>query len=155
MIIEAAKVREIFPNKKIGFTCSCFDLLHTGHAIMLEDSKRQCDILIAGVQTDPTIDRPNTKNKPIQDFNERLIMVKSIKYIDAIIVYSTEQDLLDILNTIKPDIRILGTDWKGKEYTGYDIKDIPIYFHERNHPYSTSSLRKRVYNEEKRLNGEM
>lgn len=140
-------IRTKYPRKKIGIVASCFDLLHTGHLIMLEDAKNHCDILIVCLQTNPTIDRPE-KNKPIQDFIEREKMVNAIKFIDEIIVYTTEHDYYNILNFIKPDIRILGSDWKGKLYTGYDIQDIPIYFHERTHNWSTTNLRKRIYEAE-------
>ena len=148
-------------NQKIGFTCSTFDLLHAGHHIMLKDSKQQCDVLIVGLHTDPTIDtdyRTKTddpgkkKNKPIQDFEERLIQIQSCKYVDYIIKYSTEDDLMNILNKINPDVRILGTDWKSKPYTGHEL-DITIHWHDRNHNFSTSNLRKRIYEEEnKKLN---
>ena len=143
-------------EKKVGFTCSTFDLLHAGHHIMLEDSKRQCDILVVGLHTDPTIDveyreKTNdpgkTKNKPIQTFDERLVQIKSCRYVDYIVKYSTEDDLLAILNELQPDVRILGTDWKGKPYTGHDL-DINIHWHNRDHDYSTSNLRKRIYQEE-------
>jgi glycerol-3-phosphate cytidylyltransferase len=139
---------------KIGFTCSSFDLFHSGHYLMLEDAKKQCDFLIVGIQTDPTLDKNyrlktngKNKNKPIQTFEERLIQVSGCKYIDKVIKYSTEQDLYNLLVEIKPDIRILGSDWEGKDFTGKDL-DIPIYFHNRSHSYSTSNLRKRVYNAE-------
>jgi glycerol-3-phosphate cytidylyltransferase len=139
---------------KIGFTCSSFDLFHSGHYLMLEDAKKQCDFLIVGIQTDPTLDKNyrlktngKNKNKPIQTFEERLIQVSGCKYIDKVIKYSTEQDLYNLLVEIKPDIRILGSDWEGKDFTGKDL-NIPIYFHNRNHSYSTSNLRKRVYNAE-------
>lgn len=143
-------------NKKVGFTCSTFDLLHAGHHIMLEDSKKQCDILVVGLHTDPTIDVEyrkktddpgKTKNKPIQTFDERLIQIKSCRYVDYIIKYSTEDDLLKILKQLSPNVRILGTDWKGKPYTGHEI-DIEIHWHNRDHNYSTSNLRKRIYHEE-------
>lgn len=142
--IENIKLRNY--GKRIGFTCSCFDILHSGHCLMLEDAKKQCDVLIVGLQTDPTIDR-KTKNKPIQSFEERKTMINSIKYVDDIIEYDTEKNLLKILNNLKPDVRILGTDWKNKNYTGNDL-DIEIYWHERTHNYSTSGLRKRIYNAE-------
>ena len=142
--IENIKLRNF--GKRIGFTCSCFDILHSGHCLMLEDAKKQCDVLIVGLQTDPTIDR-KTKNKPIQSFEERKTMINSIKYVDDIIEYDTEKNLLKILNNLKPDVRILGTDWKNKNYTGNDL-DIEIYWHERTHNYSTSGLRKRIYNAE-------
>ena len=127
---------------KIGFTCSCFDLLHAGHILMLKDSKEQCDYLIVGLQTDPTIDRPE-KNKPIQSFKERKIQLEAVKYIDEIIVYETENDLYKIIYDLNPDIRILGTDYVNKYFTGIDLH-IPLYFHKRNHNYSTSSLRDKI-----------
>ena len=145
------KIKNKFKDKKIGFTCSCFDLLHCGHCIMLKDCKSQCDKLVIGLQTDPTIDRKE-KNKPVQEYIERKIMIESIKYVDEVIEYSTEAELLVILKELKPDVRIIGTDWKGKKYTGYYL-DIPMHWHERNHNWSTSNLRKRVYkNESKKLN---
>ena len=133
-------------NKKIGFTCSCFDLLHAGHLIMLKDAKFQCDKLIVGLQTDPSIDRKD-KNKPIQTLEERKIQLEAVKYIDEIIIYETENDLHKLLFDLDPDVRILGSDWKGEPFTGYNLP-INIYFHERNHDYSTSALRKKIYQEE-------
>ena len=131
-------------NKKIvGFTCSCFDLLHAGHLIMLKDAKSQCDKLIVGLQTNPSIDRKD-KNKPIQSLEERKIQLEAVKYIDEIIVYETENDLHKLLFDLDPDVRILGSDWKGKSFTGYNLP-INIYFHERNHNYSTTNLRNKIY----------
>ena len=130
---------------KIGFTCSCFDLLHAGHILMLKDSKKQCDYLIVGLQTDPTIDR-SEKNKPIQSLQERKIQLEAIKYIDKIIIYETENDLYNLVYNMLPDVRILGTDYIDKYFTGVDIEGIDIYFHERNHDYSTSSLREKIKN---------
>ena len=132
-------------NKKIGFTCSCFDLLHAGHIIMLEDAKEQCDYLIVGLQSDPTIDRPETKNKPIQTLKERKIQLNAIKYIDEIIIYKSEKELYELLQKIKPNVRILGSDYINKSFTGDDL-NIKIYYHERSHNYSSSSLRKRIKN---------
>lgn len=134
---------------KIGFTCSSFDVLHAGHMIMLADAKKQCDYLVVGLQTDPTIDRPNEKNKPVQEYSERKIMISGVKYVDEIIEYATENDLYQILTELNPDIRILGSDWKGKKYTGCELP-IPIYWHERDHEYSTTSLRERIYEAEKK-----
>tara|TARA_B100000676_G_scaffold159133_1_gene156812 strand:- start:157 stop:537 length:381 start_codon:yes stop_codon:yes gene_type:complete len=114
---------------------------------MLEDCKNQCDVLIIGLQTDPTLDRKN-KNKPVQSYEERKIMIQSIKYVDDIIEYSTEAELLQILEILKPDVRIIGSDWRGKNYTGY-LLPITIHWHERNHNWSTSGLRKRVYESER------
>jgi glycerol-3-phosphate cytidylyltransferase len=134
-------------TRKIGFTCSSFDLLHAGHILMLKDAKEQCDYLIVGLQTDPTLDRPDTKNTPIQSLRERKIQLEAIRYVDDIYVYDTENSLIDLLKLVKPDIRILGSDYEGKPFTGDDL-GIPIYYHERNHDYSTTNLRKMIHNRE-------
>ena len=133
----------------IGFTCSAFDLFHAGHVIMLEDSKKQCDVLVVGIQADPTIDRPVDKNTPIQSYKDRNIMISSCKYVDELVSYTTENDLHNILTELKPNVRILGSDWKDKKYTGYEIMDIRIYWHNRSgHNRSTTQLRKDVYQAE-------
>jgi len=142
-------LQEKYKGKKLGFTASCFDLLHYGHLLMLKDAKRVCDVLIIGLQTDPTIDRPS-KNKPILSFKERKMMIQSIKYVDEIIDYATEKDLLTILEVLNPDIRILGTDHLGKPFTG-DHLPIEVYWHKRDHDYSSTNLRKRVYEAQKLL----
>jgi len=129
----------------IGFTCSCFDLLHAGHILMLKDAKNRCDRLIVGLQTDPTIDRPE-KNKPIQSLEERQIQLEAVKYVDEVFTYDTEEDLYKKLLDIKPDVRILGSDYIGKSFTG-DNLDIEIYYHERKHNYSTTNLRKKIVSE--------
>ena len=131
---------------KIGFTCSCFDLLHAGHILMLKDAKKQCDYLIVGLQTDPTIDRPKEKNKPIQSLEERRIQLEAIKYVDEVITYETENDLYELLYKLMPNVRILGTDYEHKYFTGIEIDGIDIYFHKRDHDYSTSSLREKIIN---------
>ena len=128
---------------KIGFTCSCFDLLHAGHILMLKDAKEQCDKLIVGLQTDPSIDRPLTKNKPIQSLRERKIQLEAVRYVDDIFVYETESDLIDLLKLVKPDVRILGSDYKDEKFTGDDL-NIPIYYHERDHNYSSTNIRKKL-----------
>ena len=130
----------------VGFTCSCFDLLHAGHILMLRDAKRHCDELIVGLQTDPTIDRPDTKNKPIQSLEERKIQLEAVKYVDEVFTYDTEEELYKKLLFIKPDVRILGSDYIGKSFTGDDL-DIKIYYHDRNHNYSTTNLRKKIVSE--------
>ncbi len=130
-------------NKTIGFTCSAFDLLHAGHILMLKDAKKQCDYLIAGLQTDPSIDRKE-KNKPIQSLEERKIQLQAVKYIDEIIIYSSEKELYDLIKKINPDVRILGSDYLGKDFTGKDL-DIPIYYHKRDHDYSSSNLKKNIH----------
>tara|TARA_Y100001973_G_C5137174_1_gene300954 strand:- start:31 stop:465 length:435 start_codon:yes stop_codon:yes gene_type:complete len=132
---------------KIGFTCGSFDLLHAGHILMLEEAKRQCDHLIVGLQSDPSIDRPD-KNKPIQSVEERKIVLRGIKWVDEVRVYDTEEDLYEMLILISPEVRVLGADWKGKEYTGHEL-GMNVYFNSRGHSWSTRELRKRVYNAER------
>ena len=127
---------------KIGFTCSTFDLFHAGHIIMLEEAKKQCDFLIVGLQTDPTIDRPG-KNKPVQTVFERYIQLKACKFVDEIVVYATEKELIDILLSYPIDVRILGQEYEGKEFTGSEL-DIQCYFNKRKHSFSTTELRQRV-----------
>lgn len=127
---------------KIGFTCSAFDLLHAGHILMLADAKKQCDHLIVGLQENPQYDRPN-KNVPIQDLQERLIQLKAVKYVDEVVVYTTEDELYKILQTKNIDIRILGSDYIGKKFTGSDL-DMEYYYHHRGHNWSSTDLRKRI-----------
>ena len=134
---------------KKGFTCSCFDLMHPGHIKMLQDARNQCDYLIVGLQTDPTIDRPNTKNKPIQTLEERQIMVSAVRFIDEIMIYDTEDNLYKYLRDNPPDIRILGSDYKGKDFTGKDL-DIDIYYHKRDHNWSSTELRSRIKKNKKK-----
>ena len=133
----------------VGFTCSTFDLLHAGHIQMLREAKEQCDYLIVGLQTDPTIDRPE-KNKPIQTLVERYTQLKAVGYVDEIIPYATEQDLEDILSMYHIDVRVLGVEYKDKDFTGKSIcqkRGIDLYFNKRDHRFSSSDLRKRVCNE--------
>ena len=130
---------------KIGFTCSTFDLLHAGHVQMLRDAKSQCDYLMVGLQIDPSIDRPKEKNPPIQSVVERYTQLKAVRYVDEIIPYKTEQDLIDILELYTIHVRILGEEYRDKEFTGKDIcrkRDIELFFNKRDHRFSTSSLRK-------------
>lgn len=128
---------------RIGFTCSTFDLLHTGHILMLKEAKQQCDYLIVGLQTDPTVDRPE-KNKPVQSFYERWIQISAVKYVDEVIPYTTEEELLTILQTNNIDVRIIGNDYHGKYFTGMYLDQIEVYYNERSHNYSTSELRERI-----------
>lgn len=147
-IDEISSYREENKNRVICVTASCFDLLHAGHTLMLKDGKEQCDLFVAFLQSDPTIDRPE-KNKPILSFEERKILVEGSKYIDKIFIYNTEQELKDGLSVLKADIRILGNDYIGKQFTGYDLAS-KIHFHDRDsHDWSTSALRKRIYEIEK------
>ena len=132
--------------QRVGVTASTFDLLHAGHVAMLREAKDQCDYLICGLQIDPSADRPE-KNSPIQTVVERYSQLSAIKYVDEILVYATEQDLLDILTMYKIDVRILGVEYKDKEFTGRDLcdtLDMDLYFNSREHRFSTSDLRKRV-----------
>ena len=134
---------------KKGFTCSCFDLMHPGHMKMLQDARDQCDYLIVGLQTDPTIDRPDTKNLPIQTLEERQIMLASVRFVDQIVIYETEKELYDYLKTNRPDVRILGSDYKNKDFTGKDL-DIDIYYHKRDHDWSSTEMRQRIIKNEKK-----
>ena len=130
----------------IGFTCSTFDLLHAGHITMLEEAKHHCDYLIVGLQNDPTQDRPE-KNPPIQSIVERQIQLAAVKYVDEIVIYNTEQDLKDLLLTLPINVRVLGDEYKNKDFTGKDIakqRGIKIVYNGRDHSFSSTSLRKRV-----------
>lgn len=136
-------------NMKVGFTCSSFDLFHAGHVLMLEEAKRQCDWLIVGLQTDPTIDRPE-KNKPIQSVFERFVQLKGCKYVDEIVMYETEQDLFNLLKSYPIDVRILGKEYQDKEFTGRHLGNIELYFNSRDHSFSTTELRNRIHEAEDR-----
>ena len=136
---------------KIGFTCSTFDFFHAGHVIMLKEAKTQCDHLIVGLQTDPTIDRPKEKNKPVQSIFERYVQLQACKYADEILVYETEKDLVDILLSYPIDVRILGNEYEHKSFTGRKEcvdKKIKFYFNSRGHSFSTTELRQRVIDAE-------
>jgi len=134
-------------NKIVGITFGSFDLCHYGHALMFEECKEYCDYLIVGVQSDPSIDRPE-KNKPVQSLEERVGIVSSLKFVDEVVTYDTEADLVEVLKNIQPDVRILGADHKGKPFTGHELP-IKYIFNTRDHGYSTSELRKRVFEAEK------
>ena len=136
----------------VGFTCSTFDLLHSGHIMMLREAKSVCDYLICGLQMDPSIDRKE-KNSPVQTIVERQAQLEAIKYVDEILIYNTEADLLDILNMYPIDIRILGEEYRDKDFTGKDEckkRGIQIHFNKRDHRFSTSDLRTRVLECQKR-----
>jgi glycerol-3-phosphate cytidylyltransferase len=142
-------------NKIIGITCSTFDLFHAGHVIMLEEAKKQCDHLIAAIQVDPTIDR-TSKNKPVQSIIERQIQVGACKHVDEIIVYSTEKELEDIFMSLPIDVRIMGEEYRDTEFTGKAIcekRKIEIYFNKRDHYFSSSDLRTRVFEAEAKKRG--
>ena len=128
---------------KVGITASCFDLLHAGHVTMLKEAKTQCDYLICCLQVDPTLDRPE-KNKPVQSLVERYMQLQAAKHVDEIIPYASEQDLMEILTTYQIDVRFIGEEYKEKEFTGCEL-DIPIYYNARKHSFSSSELRKRLF----------
>jgi len=134
-------------GKKIGITFSTFDMLHAGHIAMLAEAKNHCDYLICGLQTDPTIDRPDTKNRPVQSIVERQIQLAACRYVDEVVVYQTEQDLVDLLLILPLDVRVLGVEYEHKDFSGkaecYQ-RNIEIIFNGRDHSFSSSSLRKRV-----------
>ena len=134
-------------GKKIGITFSTFDMLHAGHVAMLSEAKNHCDYLICGLQTDPTIDRPDSKNPPVQSIVERQIQLAACRYVDEVVVYSTEQDLVDLLLILPVDVRILGVEYRDKDFSGRHecaMRGIELVFNGRDHSFSSSSLRKRV-----------
>jgi len=137
-------------NRVIGITCSTFDLLHAGHIIMLEECKKYCDYLICALQVDPSLDRPE-KNKPIQSLVERYIQLDAVQYVDKIIPYNNEEELKTIFSSLDIDVRIIGEEYKDKNFTAKDIcmkRNIRFVYNKRDHDFSTSSLRKRIYEQE-------
>lgn len=140
---------------RVGITFSAFDLLHAGHIGMLREAKANCDYLIVGLQTDPTIDRPTEKNKPVQTLVERYAQLNALKFIDEIVPYQTEEDVIDILELFQVDVRFLGEEYREKEFTGKDVcrkRGIELHFNKRDHRFSTSGLRKRVAQAERENN---
>ena len=138
-------------GRPVGFTCSTFDLLHAGHILMLAECKQLVDYLIVGIQTDPTIDRPEVKNKPVQSIVERYVQLSAVKFVDEIIVYDTEKDLEDLLMFLPITMRICGEEYKERHLTGRDICDsrgIKTYYNSRTHRFSSSELRQRTYQSE-------
>jgi glycerol-3-phosphate cytidylyltransferase len=142
------KIRELKDaGKKIGITFSTFDLLHAGHIAMLSEAKNHCDYLICGLQTDPTIDRHDSKSSPVQSIVERQIQLAATRYVDEIVIYQTEEDLRDLLLVLPIDARIIGAEYEDKEFSGKDIceqRGIEVIYNARDHSFSSSSLRKRV-----------
>jgi glycerol-3-phosphate cytidylyltransferase len=146
MIFNHIKVLKA-EGKKIGITFSTFDMLHAGHIAMLSEAKNHCDYLICGLQTDPTIDRPDTKNKPVQSIVERQIQLAACRYVDEVVVYQTEQDLVDLLLILPLDVRILGVEYQDKNFSGQQEcwdRNIELVFNGRDHSFSSSGLRQRV-----------
>jgi glycerol-3-phosphate cytidylyltransferase len=137
---------------KIGFNCSSFDLFHAGHVTMLKMEREMCDYLKVALQVDPTIDRPGVKNKPTQSVYERYVQLQACKYVDEILVYETEVDLLNLIQTQTIHIRFLSEEYKNIDFTGKQYcmdHGIEIYYHLRRHQYSSTELRNRVYELEK------
>jgi glycerol-3-phosphate cytidylyltransferase len=137
---------------KIGFNCSCFDLFHAGHVTMLKMEKELCDYLKVALQVDPTTDRPGLKNKPVQSIYERYAQVQACRYVDEILVYDTEKELLNLIMTQDMNIRFLSDEYLYRDFTGKQYcmdNGIELFYHKRQHSYSTSELRNRVYQQEK------
>jgi glycerol-3-phosphate cytidylyltransferase len=132
----------------VGFVCGAFDCLHPGHVLMLADAAGQCDYLVVGLHVDPSVERPD-KHAPVQTVDERMVLLQAIKWVGRVVVYRTEQDLADLLNELRPDVRIIGSDWRGKAITAPDACG-RIYWHERGHTWSSSELRRRVYEAERK-----
>ena len=144
-------------GKKVGITAGAFDLCHAGHMLVFKEAKTVCEHLIVALQEDPsqtpTEYRGKEKNKPVMSLEERKIILEGIKYVDEVVTYKSEEDLYKLLQDLKPDVRIIGMDWKGKEYTGYDLP-IEMYFNSRGHEFSTTALRERVYQQELEKHGQ-
>ena len=138
----ARKVGKPIDEVKIGFTCSTFDLLHAGHIVMLQEAKELCDYLICGLLTDPTVDRPESKNKPVQTPFERYVQLAGCRFVDEVIPFSTEQEIVDMILTIQPHVRIVGEEYKGTDHTGVGL--CAIHYNKRKHSFSSSDLRNRV-----------
>ncbi len=130
----------------VGITCGAFDLCHYGHILVFQECKSVCDYLIVALQSDPSLDRAY-KNRPVQSLTEREGLLRAIKYIDDIVLYDTEGDLYELLQKLPINVRIIGNDWHGKKYTGWDLP-IPMHFNKRDHGYSTSELRRRIHSAE-------
>lgn len=138
-------------GKRVGITAGAFDLCHAGHMLVFKEAKEVCDYLIVALQEDPSQTpaeyRGKKKNKPIMSLEERKIILESVKYVDEIVVYNSEEELKDILVRMKPDVRIIGADWKGKNFTGHDLP-MEVYYNSRGHHFSTTALRERIYEAE-------
>jgi len=147
LVTDLKQFREDHRNAIIGATFSCWDLLHAGHNLFLKDCKQQSDLVCVGLQTDPTIDRPE-KNKPIQSLAEREIQVQSCRYIDYYFIYDTEENLYNSIKLLRPDVRFLGDDYIGKPFTGSEFPCKIIYHPRSSHTYSTTNLRLNIYKKE-------
>ena len=133
-----------YEGKRVGFTASTFDVLHPGHVVMLAEASSRCDFLIVGLLSDPTIDRPTTKNSPVQSMFERWVQVAGVEFVDMVIPFQTEKELEDMLLMIRPDIRVVGEEYRDIEFTGKHIEGIELYYNKRAHSFSSSELRERI-----------
>ena len=138
-------MNKIEKDYEVGFTCGAFDFLHAGHVLFLEEAKNNCDYLIVGLHIDPSVERPLSKNKPIQTAFERYEQLRACKYVDEIIPYETEEELVSILKSRRIDIRFLGSDYCNKDFTGGDL--LPVYYIDRDHSFSSSNIRKKIIEE--------
>ena len=134
-------------SMKKGITFGAFDLFHAGHVLMLQEAKTVCDYLIVCIQTDPSFDR-NSKNTPVQSLLEREIQITACRYVDEVMVYDTEADLIEILDSVEWDVRILGDEYQNRDFTGRDKYLEKCYFNKRPHTFSSSELRERVAEKE-------
>lgn len=146
ILLEIAQLKE--EDNVIGFTASTFDMLHAGHVIMLQEAKAQCDILIVGLLTDPTKDRPESKNSPIQTSLERWFQLQAIDGVDIIVPFDTEEDLENMIKILKPDVRFVGEEYEGKKHTGWNIEGTKIIYNKRAHNYGSTQLREKIYKQE-------
>ena len=135
-------------GRVVGFTASTFDLLHAGHVIMLQEAKTECDFLIVGLLTDPTKDRPESKNSPIQTSLERWFQLQAIDGVDIIVPFDTEEDLENMIKILKPDVRFVGEEYEGKKHTGWNIEGTKIIYNKRAHNYGSTQLREKIYKQE-------
>jgi glycerol-3-phosphate cytidylyltransferase len=148
-MLNADEMHEYLERRKVGkkivgFTASCFDLgPHAGHIAMLSEAKGNCDYLVVALQVDPSRDRPN-KNKPVQSVVERAMALRACKYVDEVIPYETESDLIQLLQLLQPDVRFIGEDYIGKDFTGKGIHGIKIFYNSRQHSVSSSGIRKKI-----------
>jgi len=136
----------------VGFTASTFDMLHAGHVAMLQECKIDCDLLIVGLLSDPTISRPDLKNKPIQSMFERYLQLQGIEGVDMVIPFDTEEDLENMIKILRPDVRFVGEEYEGKKHTGWDIKGTEIIYNKRRHNYGSTQLREKIYAQEIKKN---
>lgn len=142
---------------KIGFNCSAFDLFNAGHATMLKMERELCDYLKIALQVDPTVDRPGLKNKPVESLYERYVKLQAIRYVDEILVYETEADLLNLIKTQQINIRFLSEEYINRDFTGKQYcldNGIELHYHKRQHDYSSTDLRERTYLLEEKRRGE-